>query len=218
MKISNVLDKVALTKLTLIDDPPPVAGMPELHGSLARPQFIYVLGSPFQLYPFLRSFINTTYSASNGPIFLQNLTLVDIPEVVDFVTNGNVFEYKAAMIDRIKGMYPNKRFLCGGGRDPETYGKVASYPMCRQPGTQITHSLEKGSENTVMPSLVVGSAALNTPTTQTNALLRPLLAFRRINSEFLTTRKFPPLPKSISLGELNAFDLISEQHVLPLGT
>lgn len=123
VKISNVLDKAALTKLSLVDDPPPVAGMGELRGSLARsiqPQFIYVSGSPFQLYPFLRD--------ATGPV------------------------------------------------------------------------------------------ALKAPTTQMNALLRPLLAFRRINSEFLTTRKFPPLPKSISLGELNAFDLISEQHVLPLGT
>jgi len=130
VKISNVLDKAALIKSTLIDDPLPVAGMPELYSSLARsiqPQFIYVSGSPFQLYPFLRSFINTTYSASNGPIFLQNLTLLDIPEVVDFVTNGNVFEYKVAMIDRIKGMYPNKKFLCVGDstqKDPETYGEV----------------------------------------------------------------------------------------------
>lgn len=130
VKISNVLDKAALIKSTLIDDPLPVAGMPDLYASLARsiqPQFIYVSGSPFQLYPFLRDFIDTTYSASKGPIFLQNLTLADVPKVVDFVSNGNVLEYKVAMIDRIKGMYPNKKFLCIGDstqKDPETYAEA----------------------------------------------------------------------------------------------
>lgn len=130
VKISHVLDKLALLKATLLDDPAPVTGMPELYASLARslnPQFIYVSGSPFQLYPFLRSFIDTTYSASNGPIFLRNLTLVDIPEVADFVGGGNVFDYKVSMIDRIKGMYPNKKFLCVGDsteKDPETYGEA----------------------------------------------------------------------------------------------
>lgn len=48
VKVSNVLNKAALIKSTLIDDPHPVAEMPELY-CLARsiqPQFIYVSGSP----------------------------------------------------------------------------------------------------------------------------------------------------------------------------
>ncbi|KAJ3565246.1 hypothetical protein NP233_g7750 [Leucocoprinus birnbaumii] len=112
IKVSNVLDKPALLKATFLDDPVP---------------FIYVSGSPFQLYPFLRGFVDSAYSASNGPIFLRNLTLVDIPEVVDFVSGGNVFDYKLSMIDRIKGMYPSKKFLCIGDsteKDPETYGEA----------------------------------------------------------------------------------------------
>lgn len=115
---------------TLLDDPKPVAGMPELYASLASslksPQFIYVSGSPFQLYPFLHGFIDTTYSASKGPILLQNLTLSDFSSILSFIKSDGIFEYKVAMIDRIKGMYPNKKFVAIGDstqKDPETYGE-----------------------------------------------------------------------------------------------
>jgi len=131
VKISNVLDKIALVKSTLLDDPEPVPGMPELYASLVKslddPQFIYVSGSPFQLYPFLNDFIGTTYPTSKGPIFLQNLTLVDIPSILDLAKSNGVQEYKVSMIDRIHGMYPNKKFLAVGDstqRDPETYAEA----------------------------------------------------------------------------------------------
>lgn len=105
--------------------------MPELYASLVKsldsPQFIYVSGSPFQLYPFLNDFIDTAFSASKGPILLQNLTLVDIQGLLNFAGSNGVQEYKLSMIDRIHGMYPNKRFLAVGDstqKDPETYGEA----------------------------------------------------------------------------------------------
>jgi phosphatidate phosphatase APP1 len=105
--------------------------MPELYASLAKslngPQFIYVSGSPFQLYPFLNDFIDKAYSASKGPILLQNLTLVDIPGLLDFAKSDGVQEYKVSMIERINGMYPSKKFLAVGDstqKDPETYGEA----------------------------------------------------------------------------------------------
>ncbi|KAJ7068554.1 hypothetical protein C8F01DRAFT_1050819 [Mycena amicta] len=131
VKVSHSLDKLLLAKATLIDDPVPVTGMPEVYASLAKslndPQFIYVSASPFQLYPFLRSFIDTTYSASNGPIMLNNLTTTNISSILDFNQLNGVFNYKSAMIDRIHGMYPGKTFLTVGDstqQDPETYGNA----------------------------------------------------------------------------------------------
>ncbi|KAF7352537.1 DUF2183 domain-containing protein [Mycena venus] len=131
VKVSHSLDKLLLAKATLIDDPVPVTGMPEVFKSLAAslnsPQFIFVSASPFQLYPFLRDFIDTTYAASNGPIFLNNLTTTSLTEIVDFAKNDGIFEYKSAMIDRIQGMYPGKKFLTVGDstqKDPETYGEA----------------------------------------------------------------------------------------------
>ncbi|KAJ7682511.1 hypothetical protein DFH06DRAFT_296308 [Mycena polygramma] len=131
VKISHSLDKLLLAKATLIDDPVPVAGMPDVYKSLAaslnKPQFIYVSASPFQLYPFLRSFIDTTYADASGPIFLNNLTTTNLSSIVDFAQNDGIFEYKSAMIDRINGMYPGKKFLTVGDstqKDPETYGEA----------------------------------------------------------------------------------------------
>ncbi|KAK7061968.1 DUF2183 domain-containing protein [Favolaschia claudopus] len=131
VKVSHSLDKLLLAKATLIDTPVPVTGMPEVFKSLAKslksPQFIYVSASPFQLYPFLRDFISTTYAASNGPIMLKNLTTTDISDIVDFAQSNGIFEYKSAMIDRVHGMYPGKKFLLVGDstqKDPETYGEA----------------------------------------------------------------------------------------------
>jgi len=131
VKISHSLDTLLLAKATLLDTPVPVAGMPEVYASLAQslnsPQFIYVSASPFQLYPFLRDFIDTTYSQSNGPIMLNNLTTTDLSSIIDFARADGVFEYKSAMIDRIQGMYPGKKFLAVGDstqKDPETYGEA----------------------------------------------------------------------------------------------
>ncbi|CAK5275469.1 unnamed protein product [Mycena citricolor] len=129
--VSHTLDKLQLAQTTLIDTPVPVTGMPELYASLAKslnsPQFVYVSGSPFQLYPFLRDFISTTYSASNGPIMLQNLTTTNIQDIINFAQSNGIFEYKSAMIDRIQGMYPGKKFLTIGDstqKDPETYAEA----------------------------------------------------------------------------------------------
>ncbi|KAF8142301.1 hypothetical protein K438DRAFT_2114487 [Mycena galopus ATCC 62051] len=126
VKISHTLDKLQLAQATLIDTPVPVAGMPEVYASLAKslnsPQFIFVSASPFQLYPFLRDFIDTTYNASSGPIMLNNLTTTSLSSI-----NDGIEEYKSAMIDRIQGMYPGKKFLTVGDstqKDPETYGEA----------------------------------------------------------------------------------------------
>ncbi|KAI5891378.1 uncharacterized protein SCHCODRAFT_02628937 [Schizophyllum commune H4-8] len=130
IKISHTLDKLALLKATFFEEPEPVAGMPELYAALAEkldPQFVYVTGSPYQLYPFLHDFINTTYNASAGPIYTKNLTLTDPADLITFIKGGNTQEYKVFIIDALHGIFPNKTFLGVGDSteaDPETYGEV----------------------------------------------------------------------------------------------
>ncbi|KAG2003732.1 hypothetical protein CC2G_004314 [Coprinopsis cinerea AmutBmut pab1-1] len=128
IKISNVLDKLALVKSTFLEEPKPIPGMPELYSSLAtslnNPTFAYLTASPYQLYPFLNDFIDTSFSGAKGPLFTQNLTIVDIPEVIDFITSSNTFEYKTGVVDRLQEMYPNKKWLLIGDstqKDPEVY-------------------------------------------------------------------------------------------------
>ncbi|KAL1748268.1 hypothetical protein HDZ31DRAFT_30040 [Schizophyllum fasciatum] len=130
IKISHTLDKLELLKATFFEDPEPVAGMPELYASLTEkldPQFVYVTGSPYQLYPFLHDFLNTTYNASTGPIYTKNLTLTSASDLIGFISGGNTQEYKVSIIDALHGIFPNKTFLGVGDSteaDPETYGEV----------------------------------------------------------------------------------------------
>ncbi|KAG7093256.1 hypothetical protein E1B28_006939 [Marasmius oreades] len=128
IKVSNVLDKLKLVESTLLDDPTPVAGMPELYNSLAismnQPQFIYISGSPFQLYPFLRDFVDTTYP--QGPLFLRNFTLTDLGLLMEWFSEdpSAKLEYKLTQIARVNAMYPQKSFLSIGDsteEDPEIY-------------------------------------------------------------------------------------------------
>jgi len=107
--------------------------MPELYTSLSQslkqPQFVYITGSPFQLYPFLNNFLDTTYASAKGPIFAQNLTIVDPSQTISFLTNGNenTEAFKTATINKVKAMYPNKKWLAIGDstqKDPEVYGEA----------------------------------------------------------------------------------------------
>ena len=82
IKVSNVLDTVELVKSTLLEEAKAVTGMPGLYSSLSKslssPPFIYITGSPYQVYPFLNQFIDTSYPDAKGPIFAQNLTVLNI--------------------------------------------------------------------------------------------------------------------------------------------
>jgi hypothetical protein len=115
IKVSHVLDKLALAKATLFEEPAAVAGMPEVYSalqtSLNDPSFFYVSGSPYQLYPFLREFVGDNYPS--GPLFLKNLTILDLPS---FITGDedDTINYKVNQIDKIHGMFPGKKFLLVG--------------------------------------------------------------------------------------------------------
>lgn len=135
IKISNVLDILASIKSTFLEVPRSVPGMPELYRSLkttlSSPQFIYLSGSPFQLYPTLRQFINTSYQP--GPILLRNLTFTNIPDALSFI-QGGVVDYKSERINTIHSWYPGKKFLSIGDStqsDPEIY--AAAYAPLTPP-------------------------------------------------------------------------------------
>ena len=129
VKITNVLDTAKELEATFLDEAQPVEGMPDLYASLKsslqNPQFIYVSGSPSQLYPLLHSFIGATYPP--GPILLQNVTITDIAKLSSLSSPSSIQAHKLAMIDRIHDWYPQKKFIAIGDstqRDPETYGEV----------------------------------------------------------------------------------------------
>ncbi|KAK0498878.1 hypothetical protein EDD18DRAFT_1308316 [Armillaria luteobubalina] len=103
VKVSHVLDKLESIKTTLFDTPEPVTGMPDLYASLAQtlndPPFIYITGSPYQLFPFLRDFFDDIFSQ----------------------------ESRLSQVDRVHGMYSNMSFLTVGDStqsDPEVYAEA----------------------------------------------------------------------------------------------
>ncbi|KAF9530570.1 hypothetical protein CPB83DRAFT_763129 [Crepidotus variabilis] len=132
IKVSNVLDKAKLAEATLIDDPVAVAGMPQLYSSLAQslpdPQFIYITGSPFQLYPFLNGFVKSSFAASAGPIWTRKLTLTNPSDLVSLIGGGDkTLDNKVSQIDRLHALYPNKKWLAIGDsteKDPEVYATM----------------------------------------------------------------------------------------------
>jgi phosphatidate phosphatase APP1 len=143
VKITDVLSTVSTLEATFLDDPVPVSGMPAVYASLqqslSNPSFFYVSGSPSQLYPFIHSFIDSTYPA--GPIMLQNVTLTDFSELSSLTSPDGIEVYKLAMIDRINSIYPGKTFLTVGDstqKDPETYG-AACVRVIFSPNCALTH-------------------------------------------------------------------------------
>ena len=112
--------------------------MPDLYASLAQtlddPNFFYITGSPYQLFPFLRDFVATSFPETRGPIFAKNLTLSDIGDIVGFLfEDDNTFNFKLGEIDRVHGMFPNKKFLTVGDsteQDPEIYGAAYVFFCC----------------------------------------------------------------------------------------
>lgn len=129
IKVSNVLDTKALLRSTFLEEPKAVPGMPELYSSLAKslqsPQFVYVSGSPHQLYPFLNKFVDTTFVDAKGPILLKPLTVDNMPQVIKILTDPqHTIDYKTAMIDRVADMYTQKKWVLigdSGQQDPEIY-------------------------------------------------------------------------------------------------
>lgn len=131
IKVSNVLDTAALLKSTFLDEPKAVSGMPALYTSLKtslqNPQFVYLTGSPYQFYPFLNKFIDSTYP--KGPLFAQSLTILNIPQAIEFISGSNdkTFTHKTSTIDRLQTMYPQKKWLVIGDstqKDPEVYASA----------------------------------------------------------------------------------------------
>ncbi|KAL2851049.1 hypothetical protein BJY01DRAFT_245151 [Aspergillus pseudoustus] len=132
--ISDIDDTIKITgsglnaiKATLIEETTPVSGMPALYSAisdLVDPAWIYLTGSPWQLYGMLHDFIHTEFSSSTGPILLKNLTYTGVEGLLQFLAEGTSLEYKAGQIDDIHSWYPDKHYLGIGdssASDPEAY-------------------------------------------------------------------------------------------------
>lgn len=125
-----MLDVTQAIQHLLIDDHEAVAGMPEfysrLNTDLNNPAWFYLTGSPYQLYPSLRSFIFEQFP--QGPMIVQNLTFTDVQTILKFITDdSNIRTYKVGQLDRLQSFYPKKKFVTIGDStqfDPESYAEA----------------------------------------------------------------------------------------------
>ncbi|WPH04192.1 phosphatidate phosphatase app1 [Acrodontium crateriforme] len=141
--ISDIDDTIKITQSTdplgvlantfTVENPAPVAGMPELYAHLsqilAQPPFFYLSASPYNLYSFLRRFRDHHYP--QGTIILRDASWQNLGGLVASL-NQNTKAYKDDRITKIHSWLPHRRFFCVGDStqsDPEAYGEAArKYP------------------------------------------------------------------------------------------
>jgi phosphatidate phosphatase APP1 len=119
---------LGILKTSFVDSPEPIVGMPELYAhiktTLDTPPFWYLSASPYNLYPFLRSFREQFYPP--GTMILREASWMNLAGFLTSLTQGTE-AYKVSRIERIHAAFPGRKFLCIGDStqsDPEAYGDI----------------------------------------------------------------------------------------------
>ena len=107
----------------------PVQGMPELYAELKTklqdPPFLYLSASPYNLYPFLRSFRSDHFPS--GPLILRDASWQNLGGLITSLSQGTK-EYKSDRIEKVHSWLPRKKVILIGDStqsDPEAYGECA---------------------------------------------------------------------------------------------
>ena len=133
IKHTQVGDRRAMLRNTLLRDFRPVAGMAELYRRWAEQGvvFHYVSGSPWQLYRPLSDFFRSQGFPA-GSFHLKHFRLTD---ATAFNLSRSQEKTKLRAIEPILAAFPHRRFVLVGDsaeQDPEIYGRIA-----RRHGEQI---------------------------------------------------------------------------------
>jgi phosphatidate phosphatase APP1 len=137
--ISDIDDTIKITQTTsplgilhntfCVERALPVPGMPELYAHLKTklqdPAYLYLSASPYNLYPFLRSF--RTEHFPSGPLILRDASWQNLGGLIASLSQGTQ-EYKADRIEKVHSWLPQKKVILIGDStqsDPEAYGECA---------------------------------------------------------------------------------------------
>lgn len=137
--ISDIDDTIKVTQTTsplgilrntfCVEQPEPVAGMPELYSQiksqLQDPAFLYLSASPYNLYPFLRTFRTTHFPS--GPLVLRDASWQNLGGLIASLREGTR-EYKSDRIEKVHSWLPQRKTVLIGDStqsDPEAYGDCA---------------------------------------------------------------------------------------------
>jgi hypothetical protein len=139
IKVTQTPNPIGILHNTfVVEDPEPIAGMPELYAHVKTilttnednvPPFFYLSASPYNLYPFLRHFRDKHYPP--GTIILRDASWQNLGGLITSLQK-NTQEYKVDRMMKIHSWFPHRRFVCLGDTtqsDPEAYGEIARrYP------------------------------------------------------------------------------------------
>lgn len=127
IKHTQTADAIGILRTTFAEEPRPIAGMPQFYAHIQRqltPTWFYVSASPYNLYPFLRSFLHSNYSA--GTLILRDNSWMDLGGLLKSFTQGTQ-AYKVEQMEKIHRWFPQRKILCIGDStqsDPEAYAEM----------------------------------------------------------------------------------------------
>lgn len=141
IKVTEVRDRIKLLKHTFVDMPTAIQGMPDLYKGLREAlstashpaPFMYLSASPYNLYPFLRGFVQEA-GFPGGTIILRDMSWMDMESFVMSLTKGTQ-EYKTDRMRKIFSWLPRTNWVCIGDStqtDPEAYAEF--YEYCQKEG------------------------------------------------------------------------------------
>ncbi|SLM33370.1 Domain of unknown function DUF2183 [Lasallia pustulata] len=132
IKVTMTPSPIGILRSTFVSDPTPISGMPALYAhihSILSPTWFYLSASPYNLYPFLRTFLHTHYPP--GPIILRSASWQSLSGLLASLTQGTE-AYKASRMESLHANFPDRKVLCVGDStqsDPEAYGDLCRrYP------------------------------------------------------------------------------------------
>jgi phosphatidate phosphatase APP1 len=127
VKYTMTSHRAGILRSTFVDEPKPIAGMPQLYAHIQQrlhSTWFYVSASPYNLYPFLRSFLHSYYP--HGTMILRDISWMSLAEFLESFSKGTE-AYKVARMEKLHRWFPKRKLLCIGDStqsDPEVYGRL----------------------------------------------------------------------------------------------
>lgn len=127
IKRTMTMETTGILRTTFAEEPVPIAGMPEFYRHVQdelNPAWFYLSASPYNLYPFLHSFLHEHYAL--GTLILRDYSWMDVGGFIRSFTEKTQ-EYKVDRMEKIHQWFPLRRVLCIGDstqKDPEAYAEI----------------------------------------------------------------------------------------------
>ncbi|KAL8724057.1 MAG: hypothetical protein Q9166_008155 [cf. Caloplaca sp. 2 TL-2023] len=128
VKVTLTPSPIGILRTTFLSAPTPISSMPALYthiNTLLNPTWFYLSASPYNLYPFLRTFLHANYPP--GTILLREASWMDLGGFLMSLTQGTE-AYKTGRMEMVHSWLPKRNVLCVGDStqsDPEAYGDIA---------------------------------------------------------------------------------------------